>query len=704
MADNIIRLKVESDEAERRLKNASRELLNMAENARRTGADLKLADQEELAFVESLGRMQTSARTARASVNELSAAYTELSVHYRKLSDSEKNSPYGRALSESLAQLKERITSAKTELSEIDLSVKTSGGAMDGLSSVVEALSGKLGISVAQFGALGVAVGAATVAAKVAKDAFFNNEQQLDEWGRTVESAKSLYEGFLNSLNTGDISGFLTRINEIVNAARDAYDAMDELGTYNAFNQVNESKARDRYQKSLADYKEGSGSASDVREAMNALIAELRQRQSREQETYNAAIGRLAEERGVKASDLMRVARGSYDDYVKAKGVMPSREEYKPSQISMFGPFQYGVTKVAANEAEKLGEALRSINDTEWEEIQKLGAKSYQTSQEIEQLRRSAQRLIGAGQQRGTSASGSTVVDTRANDIAVRSIDAAYTSYKRSASDVGSAGVMEDELQRQRVGQMGSILTSSMKGVDPQLMTRMFQMDGSRSPVSQVSASQSRDGEKEQRRNTDALKQMNRALGGLNQIAGGLNQLGIELPKGLTNMLGVMNGLMSIINGAQTIISVINAVTLPSQTAALVANTAALYTVAATNFLPFAGGGIVRGYAGGGIVNGYTGGITIKGYANGGIIGPSTGFVRAANGFVSGTRFSGDQIPIAVNSGEMILNRAQQGNLAAQLSEGGMNGMELGTIITGEQLKIVLRRHLRRTNHNESIG
>ena len=699
MADNIIRLKVESDEAERKLKNASRELLNMAENARRTGADLKLADQEELAFIESLGRMQTSARPARASVNELSAAYTELSVHYRKLSDSEKNSPYGRALSESLAQLKERITSAKNELSELDRSVKTSGGAMDGLSSVVEELSGKLGISVAQFGALGVAVGAATVAAKVAKDAFFNNEQQLDEWVRTVESAKSLYEGFLNSLNTGDISGFLTRINEIVNAARDAYDAMDELGTYNAFNQINESKARARYEKSLADYREGSGSASDVREAMNALIAELRQRQTREEDSYSAAIGRLAEERGVKAEDLMKVAQGTYENYEKAKGVMPSREEYKPSQISMFGPFQYGVTKVAANEAEKLGEALRQINDTEWDDIQKLGAKSYQTSVEIDKLRRSAQRVLGAETSRGTVNGNSA----QSVDFS-RSIDAAYTSYKRSASDVGSAGVMEDELQRQRVGQMGSILTSSMKGVDPQLMTRMFQTDSSRSPVSQVSASQSRDGEREQRRNTDALKQMNRALGGLNQIAGGLNQLGIELPKGLTNMLGVMNGLMSIINGAQTIISVINAVTLPSQTAALVANTAALYTVAATNFLPFAGGGIVKGYAGGGIANGYAGGITINGYANGGIIGPSTGFARAANGFVSGTRFSGDQIPIAVNSGEMILNRAQQGNLAAQLSEGGMNGMELGTIITGEQLKIVLRRHLRRTNHNESIG
>jgi hypothetical protein len=65
----------------------------------------------------------------------------------------------------------------------------------------------------------------------VAKDAFFASEATVDEWGRVMESSKSLYEGFLTALNTGDISGYLSRIDEIVTAARKAYDELDRLGT-----------------------------------------------------------------------------------------------------------------------------------------------------------------------------------------------------------------------------------------------------------------------------------------------------------------------------------------------------------------------------------------------------------------------------------------------------------------------------------------
>ena len=58
-----------------------------------------------------------------------------------------------------------------------------------------------------------------------------SSEANVDEWGRTVDSSKSLYEGFLTALNTGDISGYLGRIDEIVQAARTAYNELDRLGT-----------------------------------------------------------------------------------------------------------------------------------------------------------------------------------------------------------------------------------------------------------------------------------------------------------------------------------------------------------------------------------------------------------------------------------------------------------------------------------------
>ena len=102
---------------------------------------------------------------------------------------------------------------------------------------------------------------------------------------------------------------------------------------------------------------------------------------------------------------------------------------------------------------------------------------------------------------------------------------------------------------------------------------------------------------------------------------------------------------------------------------AVTANTAAVGALAtamtvntASNFLPFSHGGIAR----------------------------------AANGFIGGNRYSGDLFPVAVNSGELILNRAQQGNLASQLSGGAMGAIEVFGRVSGEDLEIVSRRRNRR--------
>jgi hypothetical protein len=58
---------------------------------------------------------------------------------------------------------------------------------------------------------------------------------------------------------------------------------------------------------------------------------------------------------------------------------------------------------------------------------------------------------------------------------------------------------------------------------------------------------------------------------------------------------------------------------------------------------------------------------------------------------------------IGVNSGELILNRAQQGNLASQLEGGGIGNLHLDTIISGEDIRVVLKNNGRRTGRGEYI-
>lgn len=66
----------------------------------------------------------------------------------------------------------------------------------------------------------------------------------------------------------------------------------------------------------------------------------------------------------------------------------------------------------------------------------------------------------------------------------------------------------------------------------------------------------------------------------------------------------------------------------------------------------------------------------------------------ANGGIVPGSMYSGDRVPAMVNSGEMILNRSQQGNLFQILNQGGTKGKDVRVtgevVVSGEQMRILL--------------
>lgn len=169
-----------------------------------------------------------------------------------------------------------------------------------------------------------------------------------------------------------------------------------------------------------------------------------------------------------------------------------------------------------------------------------------------------------------------------------------------------------------------------------------------------------------------------RAIGAMSQLTGGLKSMGIKIPDGVTKLINFGQGLIQVIQSVQALISIFSTSTVAMQTssiglntAALIANTSALGANSIANFIPFARGGIVR----------------------------------AAGGHMfGGNSFSGDLIPAAVNSGELILNRAQQGNVASQLEGmGTLNNLELSTEVNGETLRFVLNANGRRTGRGEMV-
>ena len=185
MADVITRLKLDSGEYDNKIKRAVSVLMQMEAECRKVGGTLAILEKDQLDYVKSLGNMETVSRTARGRIGELSNAYVELAVQYRRLTDEEKKGDYGKALNSSLTQLKGRLSDAKKELADVEGEMKGASAAGVDFNSVLASLGQRFGVNSELMGVLtsgtlattaAVTAGAAAVAAATKMWADYNDE------------------------------------------------------------------------------------------------------------------------------------------------------------------------------------------------------------------------------------------------------------------------------------------------------------------------------------------------------------------------------------------------------------------------------------------------------------------------------------------------------------------------------------------------
>lgn len=186
MADVITRLKLESGEYDAKIKRAVTALQQMEAGCRKVGGSLAVLEKDQKDYVQSLGRMETVSTSVRGKIGELTNAYTELAAQYRRLTDEEKKGDFGKALSSSLSQLKQRITDSKNELNEISKELSGAGSKGIDLSGVMQTLGSKLGVNSEVMSVLTTrtmaqttAVGAMTTAVVAATKAWADYNAEL---------------------------------------------------------------------------------------------------------------------------------------------------------------------------------------------------------------------------------------------------------------------------------------------------------------------------------------------------------------------------------------------------------------------------------------------------------------------------------------------------------------------------------------------
>ena len=156
--------------------------------------------------------------------------------------------------------------------------------------------------------------------------------------------------------------------------------------------------------------------------------------------------------------------------------------------------------------------------------------------------------------------------------------------------------------------------------------------------------------------------ELQKITGGIEGMLSGLNQLGVEIPQGLSGVIGGISGMLNVLQSINMIVGTIQG----------------LQTVG--TFL-----GI---------------------FGHGGIVG------KAANGMVvPGNSFSGDNLrmPVAgggmigVNSGELILSMSQQKNVASALLSRQQGGVDVQPWVDGEKVYLGMNNTLQRKGKGEIV-
>jgi hypothetical protein len=298
--DVITRFKLETTQYDSKLKTAARELADFGKTAKSSGRDFNEFTRKQVEAARGIGSMATATTNAKQKTKELVGAFNDLARSYNQLTDAQKQSNFGKAMSQSLTQLQQRIHQTKQEMQGVG---NASGGGLfgGGMSGMLQVFGGNLMTKAAGW--------AADFASEMGQAV-----QQGIELARQGEGIRNAFE----RLGRGDIlnglreatHGTVTDL-ELMKAAVKFNDfnlPLEELGTMLAFAQQ---KAKDTGQS--VDYMVESitnGLGRQSKPILDNLGISAKEIEERMKSTgdFTKAVGEIVREQMTKAGDYIETA------------------------------------------------------------------------------------------------------------------------------------------------------------------------------------------------------------------------------------------------------------------------------------------------------------------------------------------------------------------------------------------------------------
>ena len=680
MADSVVRLTVNSSEYDQKLKRAAEGLTRYADECRKVGGTMEVVEKDTLEYVRALGQMDTVSRTATGKLSEMKKTFTELSVIYNKMTAEEKQSPFGQALSQSLDQLKVRINDSKTELNEVNQSLVGGGGLKDALNGVAS----QFGMNIEQLTKFGGVLGATSVALKTAKDAFFASETNVDDWGRTVAASEGIYDSFLQTLNNGDFSGFLSRIGEVISKAHDAYNALDELNTRMTIINPERTRLQSRatelkaiIRRQGADSEAGVNAKNELRQIEGMLSQAFKTESQLNMNAFKAQVDKKLADAGIK------LGKKDYDFLMRTfssdASFMAMKRGAKGSQGSDYiagGSYDEGSTY--KYDTRNMNQKLLDLFTDEWrKENSALLNAAFSAKGAAASTMLSDARYLkeGGGGSGGGSVRGGSIktdqTELQKNQQTINELTQEYVNISDNANEATRARQEEIRQEIQLLEQRNNLLKLYAEQAQGKLQGGDVQTTG----LGSGSFWGSFKDMKIEGLSEDQMEKVRKGMASMNQTA---NESKNSFQGAASAVSAMGSALSSIKDPGVQIMGMIGQAIASialgfAQASAQEGKGGIWYWIAAT------AAGLATMIATISSIHSATG------YAQGGI--------------VKGNSYSGDNIyggPDAmVNAGELVLTRAQQSTLASALQGNGLQNMNIAGRIKGTDIILSIDRSLK---------
>ena len=681
---SVLKLKVDDNEYNSSLKHAQKGMLDLERSLKEASKSFTQVDKSVLEYVRNIGQMETQSKTARGSISEMSNAFIELSRVYNRMSDDVKSGDVGQALSKSLDQLKDRTIDAKEELDELNkslnnISVQDAGGGLfNGLTGMMQVFGGNM-----------LTKGVTALTSELTGSVQESLKLAREGEGIRLAFARLNQPGLLDNLKEAT-HGTVSEIDLMKQAIQFSNFKLplEDLATYLSFAQQ---KAKDTGQ-SIDDMVNsivtGLGRQSiQILDNLGISATEIRNRM-KEGGDMTQVVADIIREEMAKAGDYVetaaeRAARATAKakDEMEAMGrtALPIADEVS----EMWNTIRNGgitlintVLTPIANSLKDIQNILRGGASFDVRIPDNVGSNIDDNGNFIKKP--SNGNWAGFNAQTGQYNDAITSI----SDIVVTGNAPSKKSGRGGGGRSNKTGPTMEGFQKDMAKwqsadllkpEIGENFVSVWAMMDEQGKEHMLNLSEN---VEDLGGALAKFGEKgvlddiakQMKKTTDAAKQQAMAFSMAIEGANGLGQAlaGMEDP-GAKAAGTVISAIANIVLGFATASAQATSMGPWGWVAFLAAGMAAVATVISTVH-------------------------SLTGYADGGIVG--------------GNSYSGDNVfagNAMVNSGELILNRAQQSSLAQQLEGGGMQNLRLDGVISGENIHIVHNRYLKRSGQGEIV-